>query len=215
MSSMDGSTTAQELSSTGHEEHRDDTGAKLGMWLFLFTELMLFGVLFIIYAVYRAEYSRDFHHAAQQLDVALGSFNTFVLLTSSLTMVLSISALQKKDKDLSICFLLSTICLGLLFMVNKFFEWNAKISHGIYPSSDHLAEMPHGEQIFYGLYFIMTGLHGLHVVAGVVLLSVMLLFLARDKITSERFVMLENSGLYWHLVDLVWIFLLPLFYLTT
>ena len=198
-----------------HEEHRDDVGAKVGMWLFLFTELMLFGMLFLIYAVYRASYTEDFHHAALELNVALGSFNTFVLLTSSLTMVLSIAALSRRDKSLSMSLLLATIVLAGLFMVNKYFEWMAKIHHGLYPGSEHMRELPHGEQLFYGLYYTMTGLHGLHVIVGIVLLSFMLYRVAKDKITPDRYVMLENSGLYWHLVDLIWIFLLPLFYLTT
>ncbi|MBE7560248.1 cytochrome c oxidase subunit 3 family protein [bacterium] len=196
-------------------EHRDDTAAKIGMWLFLFTELMLFGILFLVYAVYRSIYSEDFHHAALELNVALGSFNTFVLLTSSMTMAMSIAALQKRDKNLSMVLLLATIVLGALFMVNKYFEWGAKIHHGLYPASEHMRTLPHGEQLFYGLYYTMTGLHGLHVLAGMGLLSLMLYFVVRDKIRPDRHVMLENSGLYWHLVDLIWIFLLPLFYVTT
>lgn len=199
----------------GAHEHRDDVGAKLAMWLFLFTELMLFGMLFLIYAVYRSIYGEDFHRAALELNVALGSFNTFVLLTSSLTMALSIAALQRRDKNLSMAFLLSTIVLGALFMVNKYFEWSAKIHHGLYPESERMEALPHGEQLFFGLYYTMTGLHGLHVLAGMALLSVMLYFVAREKIRPDRHVMLENSGLYWHLVDLIWIFLLPLFYVTT
>ncbi len=196
-------------------EHRDDVAAKIGMWLFLFTELMLFGVLFLVYAVYRSIYTEDFHRAALELNVALGSFNTFVLLTSSLTMALSIAALAKRDKNLSMAFLLSTIVLGGLFMVNKYFEWGVKIHHGLYPASEHMQTLPHGEQLFYGLYFTMTGLHGLHVLAGMGLLSFNLFLVARNRIRPDRHVMLENSGLYWHLVDLIWIFLLPLFYVTT
>ena len=145
----------------------------------------------------------------------MGSFNTFVLLTSSLTMVLSIAALQRRDKQHSLCFLLCTICLGVLFLFNKFFEWTEKFHHGIYPNSEHLQQLPQGEAVFYGLYFVMTGIHGLHVVAGVVLLSVMFVLVAIDKINPDRYVALDNSGLYWHLVDVIWIFLLPLFYVTT
>ena len=199
----------------GHTEHDDAFGSRIGMWLFLFTELMLFGVLFLIYAVYRASYSRDFHEAARELDIAMGSFNTFVLLTSSLTMALSIESLRRRDRDLSLSFLLSTIILGALFLINKFFEWRVKFAHGLYPGSKHLADSSHGHSLFYNLYFVMTGLHGLHVIAGVALLTVMLVLLVRNRITPERYLMLDNSGLYWHLVDLIWIFLLPLFYLAT
>lgn len=198
-----------------HLEHRDDVAGRTGMWLFLFTEIMLFGALFIAYAVYRANYSVEFHASALHLNLAFGSFNTFVLLTSSLTMVLSITALRRNDRDLSICFLLSTIGLGLLFMVNKFFEWREKYHHGLFPGLEEITKLPHGESLFYYLYFVMTGLHGLHVLAGVTLLTVMLIWLIQGKFTPDRYLALDNSGLYWHLVDLVWIFLLPLFYVAT
>lgn len=194
---------------------RDDTASRLGMWLFLFTEFMLFGVMFLIYAVYRANYSRDFHQASLTLDISLGSFNTFVLLTSSLTMVLCITAMLKRDRELSISFLLATIVLGVLFLVNKFFEWREKFHHGLFPGSEHFADLAPGQGLFYTLYFIMTGIHGLHIVAGVVLLAMMLVLICRGRITAERYVLLDNAGLYWHLVDIIWIFLLPLFYLAT
>jgi cytochrome c oxidase subunit 3 len=100
-----------------------------------------------------------------------------------------------------------------VFLVNKAFEWTAEIHHGNYPGSAHLATLPPGEQVFFGLYYTMTGLHGVHVLAGMSVLTVMLVLLQRGRISPDRFVMLENGGLYWHLVDVVWIFLLPLFYL--
>ena len=99
------------------------------------------------------------------------------------------------------------------FLVNKGFEWAAKIHHGLYPSSAHLATLPHGEQVFFGLYFTMTGLHGLHVLVGISVLTWVLTLMARGRITPDRYVAPENAGLYWHLVDVIWIFLLPLFYL--
>ncbi len=197
------------------DEHHDDTGARIGMWLFLFSEFMLFGVLFVIYAVYRAKYAADFHHAAQELNLSLGSFNTFVLLTSSLTMVLSLASLQRRDKDLSLSFLIATICLGVLFLLNKFFEWREHYHEGLFPGMPQLEQLAKGEGLFYYLYYIMTGLHGIHVVAGIIALTVMLVLEAQDKITSERYLWLDNTGLYWHMVDIVWIFLLPLFYVIT
>jgi cytochrome c oxidase subunit III len=193
--------------------HRDYVGAKLGMWIFIFTELILFGGLFVAYGMYRSIHAHDFHHAAGELNVTLGVVNTLVLLTSSLTMVLSIVAIRLRRKGQSLIFLAATVVLGCTFLVNKFFEWRAKIHHGLYPGSEQLMERPPGERLFFGLYYGMTGLHGLHVTIGVVLLSVMYLLLRRDKIRHDDFGKLENSGLYWHLVDVIWIFLLPLFYL--
>ena len=193
--------------------HRDYAGAKLGMWLFVFTELILFGGLFVAYGMYRFINPREFHHASGELNVPLGVANTVVLLTSSLTMVLAIVAVRLQRKRQSLLFLGATVLFGCTFLVNKFFEWRAKIDHGLYPGSEQLMSRPPGERLFFGLYYGMTGLHGLHVTVGVVLLSVMLVLLRRDRIRPDRFGALENSGLYWHLVDVIWIFLLPLFYL--
>lgn len=204
----------QALAETAHTtEHRDDEGAKLGMWIFILTELVLFGGLFVAYGVYRFMNAHAFHHASTELNVTLGVVNTLVLLTSSLTMVLSIAAIRRQSKRAAMLFVGATIVLGLVFLVNKFFEWSAKIHHGIYPGSEQLMQRPPGERLFFGLYYGMTGLHGLHVTVGVVLLTVMLVLLGRGAIRHDRFTKLENSGLYWHLVDVIWIFLLPLFYL--
>jgi cytochrome c oxidase subunit 3 len=179
----------------------------------VFTELILFGGLFVAYGVYRSIHPHEFHAASGELNVVLGVTNTLVLLTSSLTMVLSIVAIRLKRKAQSVAFLTSTMVLGCVFLVNKFFEWKAKIHHGIYPGSTALMQRPPGERLFFGLYYGMTGLHGLHVTIGVVLMAVMLSLLVRDKIRHDDFIKLENTGLYWHLVDVIWIFLLPLFYL--
>ena len=195
--------------------HRDDVGARMGMWLFLFTELILFGGMFILYSVYRYKYPADFHLAAKELNTIVGTFNTAILLTSSLTMVLAITAIQRKQKSLSVFFQFLTIILALGFMVNKYFEWTAKFHHGIYPGSDTLLAKPAGEIVFFGLYYVMTGLHGLHVIIGVVLISVMMRFTSKGIIDSDSYVKLESTGLYWHLVDIIWIFLFPLFYLIT
>ena len=163
--------------------------------------------------MYRSMHPHEFHEAAGELNVTLGVINTMVLLTSSLTMVLSIIAIRLKRKTQSMLFLASTMVLGCTFLVNKFFEWKAKIHHGIFPGSAALMQRPPGERLFFGLYYGMTGLHGLHVTVGVVVMAVMLRLLARDKIRHDDFIKLENAGLYWHLVDVIWIFLLPLFYL--
>jgi len=195
--------------------HRDDYGARLGMWLFLFTELILFGGMFLVYSVYRFTNQAEFHLAATELNTIIGTFNTAILLTSSLTMALSITAIQNKNKTLSVFFQLLTILLGLFFMVNKYFEWSAKINHGLFPGSDELLAKSSGEILFFGLYYVMTGLHGLHVLVGMVLIAVMAGFTSRGIITHDNYVKLENTGLYWHLVDIIWIFLFPLFYLIT
>lgn len=195
--------------------HRDDIGARMGMWLFLFTELVLFGGMFILYSIYRYQYPEAFHLAAKELNTIVGTFNTAILLTSSLTMALSITAIQRKQKSLSVFFQFITIILALGFMVNKFFEWSAKFHHGIYPGSDTLLSKPAGEIVFFGLYYVMTGLHGLHVIIGVVLIGVMMRFTSKGIINDDSYVKLESAGLYWHLVDIIWIFLFPLFYLIT
>jgi cytochrome c oxidase subunit 3 len=193
--------------------HRDDLGSKMGMWLFLFTELILFGGMFILYASYRYMHADDFKVAAMRLDTTVGTINTIILLTSSLCVVLSIAALQKRQKLLSMYMLIFTIVLGGAFLINKYFEWSAKIHHGIYPKGPEMANFSDGEVLYFGLYFVMTGLHALHVIVGMIFLAFMLVFVAKDKLTYDNHQKLENAGLYWHLVDIIWIFLFPLFYL--
>jgi len=196
-----------------HEKHRDDVGARMGMWLFLFTELLLFGGLFLVYAVYRHQFIDQFRVAAMALNTTVGALNTIILLTSSLTVALSIAALQKGNKALSLILLVMTNILAFAFMVNKYFEWTEKIHHGIYPGSETMLNLPDGQILFYGLYYIMTGLHGLHVIIGLIFLSIVTVFIITGSVNKDSYVKLENAGLYWHLVDLIWIFLFPLFYL--
>lgn len=193
--------------------HRDDVGARMGMWLFLFTELILFGGMFLVYMIYRIQYPDLFKLAGLEMNTFIGTINTIILLTSSLTMVLAIAALQKKNKFLSLVFLSSTLVFGLMFLINKYFEWSHEIHNGIYPGSNTLLAKQNGEILFFGLYYTMTGLHGLHVIIGMVIISFMMVFIIKDKITFDNYVKLENAGLYWHLVDVIWIFLFPLFYL--
>ncbi|NTW67262.1 MAG: cytochrome c oxidase subunit 3 family protein [Nitrospirae bacterium] len=196
-------------------EHRDYTGSKLGMWFFLFTEILLFGGLFLVYSVYRYMNAAEFHAAATGLSTVMGTANTVILLTSSLTMALAITALQRGNTRASIQLQATTIVLGLVFLVNKYIEWSGHIHEGIYPNAPELLARGHGQTLFYGLYYVMTGLHGLHVVAGLVLIGIMLTQTVRRQITGSDHVKLENAGLYWHLVDLIWIYLFPLFYLIT
>lgn len=196
-------------------EHRDDETSKLGMWLFIFTELMLFGGLFIVYSVYRYMHPEAFHLAAQQLDVTVGTINTFILLVSSMTIAMATTAIQKKDKRTTLLLIGFTMILALVFLVNKYFEWSAKIEHNIFPGSPLLDELGKGDTLFFGLYFFMTGLHALHIVVGMVFLGFVFVYVRKDNISFDNFQLLENSGLYWHLVDVIWIFLFPLFYLIT
>jgi cytochrome c oxidase subunit 3 len=196
-----------------HQVHRDDFAAKLGMWIFLVTEINLFGGLFIAYSYMRHKYPAEFHLAGTELSATLGVVNTIVLLTSSLTVALSILKLKEGAKRMALSYLAATIIFGLTFLVIKGFEWTAKFHHGLYPNSPHLAALAQGEQVFFGLYFAMTGLHGLHVLVGASLLAVVSVMINQNRIRHDRCVLLENAGLYWHLVDIIWIFLLPLLYL--
>jgi len=191
----------------------DPVAMKIGMWLFLFTELLLFGALFIAFGVYHITFSPYFSEGSESLSVPMGGFNTLVLLTSSLTMALAIAAIQRKDKRLSLNMLNATLGFAVLFCIVKSFEWGGKFEHGIYPGSEHMAAMEIGKQAFYNLYFMMTGLHALHVIVGAGLILWVKRRVNSGRVTSERYVLMENIGLYWHLVDLVWIFLFPLFYL--
>jgi cytochrome c oxidase subunit III len=198
----------------GHAHvHRDDEGSKIGMWLFIFTELLLFSGLFIVYAAYRYMHTDAFHLCGQELNIPLGAFNTVMLLISSATIAMSTSSLRLGNKKLTMLLLIITMAIALLFLVNKYFEWTYKFSHGLYPGSELLAARGHGDVLFYGLYFFMTGLHGLHIVVGFILILIVFVRVQKQTITAENPVLLDNAGLYWHLVDLIWIFLFPLLYL--
>ena len=162
------------MSSTEHSEHIDSDTGKMGMWLFLFTELFLFGGLFIVYAVMRSKYAVDFHHAALELNAFVGATNTVVLLVSSMTVAMSLSAIQRNRPGKAMGLIFITLLLAGVFMVNKYFEWGHKFSLHLYPGSDVMKTMPHGEIMFFGLYFMMTGLHTLHVINGGILLNIII-----------------------------------------
>ena len=196
-----------------HAPHKDYSGAKLGMWLFLFTELLLFGGLFVLYAVYLTRYPQEFSSGGHQLNVVLGCINTLILLTSSLCAAMAVTAIQQDNRQLTLRLLGGTILCAAGFMVIKYVEWSAKIHHGIYPGSAMLVEGPPGESVFFSLYYMSTGIHGLHVLIGTTLLAWIARQVKEGSITSTDFVILENGALYWHLVDLIWIFIFPLYYL--
>jgi len=253
-------------------EHADYNGDKFGMWLFLFTELILFGGMFLAFFVYSTgQYGEEFHEAGSHLNVFMGGGNTIVLLTSSLTMVFAITAIQYGRKYLSMFWIVLTILCAMGFMVVKYFEWGYKFKHHVFPAKIATLEAAFGRSdlkkaydkefmasgmslkefnavpvnasgepapeglsateahdqgythsrytrgqiIFFGLYFAMTGLHGIHVLGGVVVLLWVLWLVHRNKIVSNDFIIMENVGLYWHVVDLIWIYLFPVFYLVS
>ena len=193
----------------------DREGKTMGMWFFLFTEILFFGGMFLLYAAYRFKYSEAFHTAAANENLILGTVNTAILLTSSLAIALSIAALRRGLAIRSIVLQSATVIMGAAFLVIKYFEWSEKILRGIYPNSKDLLALGHGQTLFFGLYYVMTGLHGLHVLVGIVVISFMIYYTARKVVGRDRMARLENTGLYWHFVDIVWIYLYPLFYLIT
>ena len=198
------------------DPHYDPEASKIGMWLFIFTELMLFGGLFLVYSIYRFMNPEAFHLAAHELDRTIGAVNTILLLISSMTIAMSTTTLQYKKKGATLALLGITIFIGVVFLVNKYFEWGVKFEHGIWPGSEHLTnDFSQGEILFFGLYFVMTGLHALHIIIGLIFILVIVVRVQKGTINEQRAALLENAGLYWHLVDLIWIFLFPLFYLIT
>ncbi len=187
----------------------------LGMWVFLVTEVMFFGGLFAAYAVYRFQHFEAFVAGSRQLDVALGAINTVVLLLSSLTMALAVHDAHAGKKRGLVANLLLTIFLCSVFLGIKFVEYKAKFDHHLIPGAGFQFEGPHAKaaQLFYLLYFIMTGTHALHMVVGAGILAVLVAKAARGRYSAEFSSPIEVTGLYWHFVDLIWIFLFPLLYL--
>jgi cytochrome c oxidase subunit 3 len=224
--------------------HFDDLGqqaeaATLGMWVFLVTEVLFFGGLFCCYLVYRSAYPRAFALGSHELDVTLGTINTAVLITSSLTMALAVHAAQMGQQRLLTLFLLATMALGATFLVIKGVEYyhkfeecpamvamlhlpaqhegGAEAGAACHVPGPHFSFEPADQakhaQIFFSLYFIMTGLHAVHMIIGLGIMTWMLWWSSRGVITADYYSPIEVSGLYWHFVDIVWIFLFPLLYL--
>jgi len=196
-----------------HAVHKDYAGAKLGMWLFLFTEILLFGGLFLLYGAYLARYSQEFAAAGREMHLGFGTLNTVILITSSLLVAMAVTAMQQGKRTAVRLLLGGTIFSAAVFLVNKYFEWSNEIGRGLYPGSPLFATAPPGKSVFFSLYYVTTGLHGLHVLVGGTLLSVVAVRVGRGTIHAGDYVWLENSALYWHLVDLIWIFIFPLYYL--
>lgn len=189
--------------------------AKLGMWLFLATEVLLFGGLFVAYFLYHWEHFDEFHKASKTLDWRLGGLNTLVLIFSSFTAALAVDAAQHGDncrvlKNLSI-----TIVCGFGFMIIKGIEYYGKYSHGYFPGTAHWnsPEFASAYKNYFGLYYCMTGLHALHVIIGMGLLAWVAWLARRNRFSNDYYTPVEVGALYWHLVDLIWIYLFPLLYL--
>jgi cytochrome c oxidase subunit III len=197
------------------EQQRD--AGRLGMWVFLVTEILFFGGMFTAYTIYRSLHLESFITGSRQLDYRFGATNTAVLIFSSLTMALAIRSAQTgKGKGWTIFYLVWTWLLGAAFIAVKLrFEWYRDYLDGIIPGVQWFYNGPHaaGVKMFMCFYFFMTGLHALHMVVGLGILTVLLIMTARNKFSAEYYQPLEISGLYWHFVDIVWIFLFPLLYL--
>jgi len=193
---------------SGHSgDHADPAvtfeSAKLGVWTFLATEVLLFGALFTAYTVFRMKYPELFRVEHAKLDRVLGAVNTVVLITSSFTVVLGVDAIRRGKARLLEAYFGATVLLAGVFLCIKYAEYTAKFHHGIYPRTN----------LFFSIYFMMTGLHGIHVLLGMGLLSYVVVLSRRGRFSERYHTPVEMSGLYWHFVDLVWIYLFPLLYL--
>ncbi len=197
--------------------HQQEEAEKLGMWTFLITEVMFFGALFTAYTVYRNMYPEAFLLASSHLDWKLGGLNTLVLIVSSLTMAMSIRGAQTRKRGVMLVNIVLTMILGATFLVVKYFEYREKWLHHLMPGPtfdvEQFGQWGNQARIFFSLYFAMTGLHAFHMVVGLGIMTWVFLKAKRGGFTPERYVGIEISGLYWHFVDLVWIFLFPMLYL--
>ena len=197
------------------EEQQKDAST-LGMWIFLITEIMFFGGMFAAYTIYRSTYPTVFAVASTSLNVTIGAINTCVLLLSSFTMVMAVRAGQLGKRNTVIFFLILTLLFGGVFLGVKAYEWNEKFQeHHVPGPTFHLegTTLQHQAQLFFSLYFAMTGLHALHMVVGVGIMSFLIWETRRGKYSADYYTPIDIGGLYWHFVDVVWIFLYPLFYL--
>ena len=189
--------------------------ASLGMWIFLVTEIMFFGGMFTAYVVYRSLFPGVFEAGSHHLDIRLGGLNTAILIGSSLTMALAVRGAQLGNRQTLVRFLVLTLVLGLAFLGVKAVEYHHKWVHHLIPGPGFHLEGQHANeiQLFFSLYFAMTGLHALHMIIGIGLIVWLLPAAARGRYNAQFYHPIEAFGLYWHFVDIVWIFLFPLLYL--
>jgi cytochrome c oxidase subunit 3 len=203
------------------QHHFDDLGQQLeastlGMWLFLVTEIMFFGGLFLTYMIYRSAYATGFQEASNHLNVIWGAINTIVLIVSSLTMALAVRAAQTSaPPKTQVGWIVATMILGAAFLGIKVIEYADKFTHHLVPGPYFVWEgkYPEAAEIFYSLYFAMTGLHALHMIVGLGIMTVIATMAWKRQFDGHWYTPVEISGLYWHFVDIVWIFLFPLLYL--
>ena len=213
---------AQGDSPSGRLQHQFESmdqqkeASSLGMWVFLVTEILFFGGLFLAYTIYRWQNARAFAHASLHMDIALGTVNTAVLICSSLTMAMAVHSAAAGRRKLLILFLVATMILGGAFLGIKAVEYTDHIRHHLFPGPGFHYAVPadaRAAEMFFSLYFAMTGLHALHMVVGLGQLTTLLVLARRRRFSPGYYTPVEISGLYWHFVDIVWIFLFPLLYL--
>jgi cytochrome c oxidase subunit 3 len=200
-------------------EAQQKNASALGMWIFLVTEIMFFGGMFAVYTIYRSWYPDVFAIASSSLNEIIGAVNTGVLLLSSFTMVMAVRAGQLGQQKAIVLFLILTLLFGGIFLGVKAYEWNQKFEEHHIPgqAAFHLAgvlpqEQGHA-QLFFSIYFAMTGLHALHMVIGVGILLTLIVLARKGRFSASYYTPVDVAGLYWHFVDIIWIFLFPLLYL--
>jgi cytochrome c oxidase subunit 3 len=194
------------------QQHEANT---LGMWVFLTTEVLFFGGVFLGYLVFRSLYPQAFAQASHHLNVPLGTANTALLLCSSLAMVLAVYFVRRDQKRTAVMLLLLTAALGTAFLGIKAVEWIVDWNEGLVPGLNWLVTGPNADQeeLFFVLYFTMTGLHAIHMIIGIAVVGLAALWLLRKRHVAQMYTNIEMIGLYWHFVDIVWVFLFPLLYL--
>lgn len=188
----------------------------VGMWSFLVTEVMMFGALFLVYALYRWKYADVWQQMSEQLDWKMGALNTTILLVSSYFVAMAVQKAQKKETRAQLNYLAATIACAFGFLIVKYFEYTAKLGHGLWPDTAFagIKGVEYGpSRLYMSLYFAMTGLHGAHVAIGIIVITTLILMTKFKAPSITDYIPTELVGLYWHFVDLVWIFLYPLFYL--
>lgn len=195
--------------------------AKLGFWLFMATEILLFGGLFAAYIYFHGIYPETFRECGKMLSWKLGALNTTVLLLSSWTMAMGVRSAQRSERKACFNYLMATVFCGGVFMVVKYVEYSAKIEHGTLPTrwfhphgpeAAILATLEH-PSMFFSIYFTMTGIHGIHVLVGMIVITYYAIGCAKGRYHSGHYLPIDLVGLYWHIVDIIWIFLFPLLYL--
>ncbi|MEO8658647.1 MAG: cytochrome c oxidase subunit 3 family protein [Bryobacteraceae bacterium] len=189
--------------------------SKIGMWLFLVTEILLFGGLFVGYGIMQGKHPEAFFEAHHHLDRNLGALNTIVLLISSFTMVMGVYSAQKGNKKAMVTYLSLTLMCAAIFLGVKYFEYAHKFHEGLLPGRfyTHKGDTVPGQFMFFSFYFMMTGLHGIHIIGGMIAITWVMIRGLRGDFSPGYYTPVDLVGLYWHLVDLIWIYLFPLMYL--